>query len=87
MGVLACDRFDCSNVMCHYMVLHSTMYICGDCREELRAWFYALDHGRLSVDGENSVVDAIREFMCSSTQVRTNLSYPEITIEFERLLR
>lgn len=35
MGVLACDRNDCENIMCDtYLYQH---YICHDCLEEFKA--------------------------------------------------
>lgn len=34
MGVLACDRGDCSNIMCNRLS-HEYGYICDECFEEL----------------------------------------------------
>lgn len=35
MGVMACDRDGCTNIMCDRCILHNTMYICDQCYEEL----------------------------------------------------
>lgn len=37
MGVMACDRNGCENVMCDHFSPHLQMYICIDCLEELKA--------------------------------------------------
>jgi hypothetical protein len=34
MGVLACDRAYCENIMCDYYS-HDHGYLCSECREEL----------------------------------------------------
>jgi hypothetical protein len=36
MGVLACDRQGCENVMCDYYS-HTYGYLCYDCMQELKA--------------------------------------------------
>lgn len=35
MGVLACDRQDCSSIMCDY-VSHTFGYLCYSCMQELK---------------------------------------------------
>lgn len=37
MGVLACDRVDCPEVMCDDLVLGHSRYICRTCRAELES--------------------------------------------------
>jgi hypothetical protein len=37
MSVLACDRNGCENIMCHRLILNSTMYICNSCFEQLES--------------------------------------------------
>ena len=63
MGVMACDRDGCPNIMCDKIILEGTrdgyLRICGDCWEEL------LFHGesfRLSAT-ESWVEGQIRAFM------------------------
>ena len=36
MGVLACDRQDCENIMCDY-ISHTYGYLCYSCMQELKA--------------------------------------------------
>lgn len=35
MGVLACGRSNCTNIMCDRLILEGTHYICEDCFQEL----------------------------------------------------
>lgn len=39
MGVLACDRSGCSNIMCDRLIIiqDNWYYICGECLEELES--------------------------------------------------
>lgn len=45
MGVLACDRRDCTNIMCDYYH-HEYGYLCYECVSELQEY---LDNGNLNV--------------------------------------
>ena len=42
MGVLACDRRGCSNVMCNRYSIDFS-YICGDCFDELSKYRYSIN--------------------------------------------
>ena len=35
MGVMACSRSGCDEIMCHRCILEHTAYICSDCFSEL----------------------------------------------------
>lgn len=35
MGVLACDRNNCPEIMCDRLILHRSKYICNGCYDEL----------------------------------------------------
>ena len=35
MGVLACDRFGCDNIMCSRCICRGNFYICNECWNEL----------------------------------------------------
>ena len=35
MGVMACDRPGCDNIMCSRLVLNDSMYVCDDCWNDL----------------------------------------------------
>lgn len=35
MGVMACDREGCQNIMCERLILRGRFYICSDCWGEL----------------------------------------------------
>ena len=36
MGVMACDRFGCENIMCNKLILDGEYYICHECFAELK---------------------------------------------------
>lgn len=35
MGVMACHRHNCENIMCDRLILDGSCYICSDCYNEL----------------------------------------------------
>ncbi len=43
MGILACDRPGCDNMMCDYMVLRR-YYLCWECLKELKVFKHSLTH-------------------------------------------
>lgn len=84
MGVLACDRYCCENIMCERMVLDGEMYICNRCYEELR------EHWDRECSGVSMSVEDVRRFIVDfmHSPVGTHgrkMSGQELQNEFERL--
>jgi hypothetical protein len=81
MGVLACGRLDCPNIMCNRLVLGGEAYICNECYSELQEWKGTWKDVRVAdVEGK------IREFMASSPGTYKHSTDPEsVQSEFDRL--
>ena len=85
MGVMACDRPGCTNIMCHHCILESTKYICTECLHELEQW-------RKQWPGEmtaRKVWDSIREFMDTrkgTYDVGRKLTGDQIEDEYDRAM-
>lgn len=85
MGVMACDRRECENVMCRKTVLDGDdlLYICDDCAEELNEW-------RDGWPADTAVMDVrrlIKEFMDSEpgTYGSSSTDPEDVRCEFRRL--
>lgn len=59
MGVLACSRVDCKNIMCDDSILGGKYYICTDCLKELRLAAQSLEAGT----SQAAIVRFINNFM------------------------
>jgi len=46
MGVLACDRSGCDNIMCDYFSSEFQAYLCCECMEDLQKY---LDEGNTDI--------------------------------------
>lgn len=57
MGVLACDRSGCPNVMCDRLILNNRRYICGDCWGELLKWKETWELPMTEWEVENKILD------------------------------
>lgn len=60
MGVLACSRYRCDNIMCSTCV-PVIGYICNECQEEFKNYL-AAQVGMIR-DSEGSILKALEEFM------------------------
>jgi hypothetical protein len=82
MGVMACERKDCDNVMCDRLMLRGTTYICNDCYAELLSWKKTWKDV-----GVKDVEWLIERFMFETTPGSTNIdnSQEAIDAEFDKL--
>jgi hypothetical protein len=69
MGVLACDRDGCTNIMCD-RYSHNFGYICGDCFSEMVD--YILVNGKFS-----SLSEDVREFLNTPKRSKDETSLRE----------
>lgn len=79
MSVLACERNQCSNVMCDYFILNR--YICSDClfelREEMKNWNQIMSRSEMH--------EKIEEFFLS--EVGYDYTLVDISEEFDKILK
>jgi len=62
MGVLACDRKDCDNVMCDTCI-DGRYYVCGDCEREFKEY---LVKENINPTTEGQIIREIEKFMATS---------------------
>lgn len=82
MGVLACNRNDCRNIMCDRLILDGEAYICNDCFDELLAF-------RKTWPKEmplSEVRARIEAFMQTEPGANVQAADDEIEQEFRRLV-
>jgi len=83
MGVMQCDRRECRNVCCDFMIMDD--YICSSCNSELEKWRETWDENTKV----SEVAERIREFMNSEPGYYTHppdSSDPaDVEAEWERL--
>lgn len=60
MGVLACDRKGCGNIMCDICVDHS-YYICYECMDQFKLWL--VTQQPLYLDSNSFILEKFKEFM------------------------
>ena len=82
MGVRACYRPKCRNIMCDVLFVGVEKYICSDCLEELRA--FRKTWPREMFVGE--VREKVRAFMCTEPGTYAVLGEDEIEREFKRIV-
>ena len=78
MGVMACRRQSCKNIMCHRRV--DGDYICGDCWSELMAY----KDGWPKSMPKPEVLQRVNAFMATEPGKYLNLDEAGIAEEFER---
>ena len=83
MGVMACDRRGCENIMCNRLILDGSKYVCGDCGEELDSLPQTAEWSERMTASE--VRSAIEEFMDTPVGTYKVLERDEILEEFKRL--
>jgi hypothetical protein len=73
MGVLACDRPGCKNIMCDYVVL-GEFYLCGECHGYLAGYMDLLALQSTPPWTREGIVREIRRFMgaTASRHARAN---------------
>lgn len=81
MGVLACAREACENVMCRRLILHRRAYLCDDCYEELLAYKQTWPTTMPACE----VRERIEAFLDTEPGTYLNLHAGEIDAEFARL--
>ena len=59
MGVMACDRKNCENIMCDTLIDES--YICNECKEEFKQ--YAVSDKSNNVQERRELIAKFRMFM------------------------
>lgn len=78
MGVLACDREGCTNVMCDYIIDYGRRdYICEECRNEL----IALKNTWNSDISRDTMKERIRVFMGSESRDNNLSEYDRARID------
>lgn len=82
MGVMACDRTECENVMYERLILDGRMYICSDCYAELlcdkKTWPVTMT--------ALEIRERIENFMRSRPGRYQVLSGEDLDNEFNRLM-
>lgn len=85
MGVMACDRRDCKNVMCDRCILGNTMYICNECCRELAGykdtWPESITKSQLK-----KLVEDFMESPVGTHVIEEPLSKDGVDEEFSRLM-
>lgn len=66
MGVMACDRLGCTNILCE-MYSHNHGYICKECHNEM-----------LEKLGKTTTTDAINKFMASEKGIENIFNTDEV---------
>lgn len=82
MGVKACGRTNCTNIMCDRCILDGTMYICNACYQEFCS---AKDDWPVKMT-KNELKSRIRKFMKTEPGEYCLLSEEEISKEIDRLM-
>lgn len=59
MGVLACDRKDCDNIMCDNYV-RGVGYICWECEREFKDY---VDEKHIELTTEQQIINELNSFM------------------------
>ena len=81
MGVLACGRSNCTNIMCDRLILEGTHYICEDCFQELlvakQTWPAGISKAELR--------KRMEEFFDTEVGAFQKLSAEDLDMEFIRL--
>lgn len=82
MGVLACDRRGCPNIMCDYCILGNSLDLCSDCLRELTE-----KKERWPADlPDTAIEDRIRKFMNRERGVDPNIDRTHLNEVFDRLI-
>lgn len=81
MGVMACDREGCDNIMCDRCILDSTAYICPSCYGELLLAKETWPHSMPARD----LRDKIEAFMRTRPGTHGDLVGMALEDEFQRL--
>lgn len=81
MGVIACDRSGCKNIMCDRLILDGTQHICEECYDELL--LYKKEWPKVMTKRE--IRDRIVGFMNTLLGSFTTLKQSAIDEEFDRL--
>ncbi len=67
MGVMACNRRNCDNIMCNRTILRRKYYICDECFDELmnlkKVFIRIADTQDPEIFEEESIKEGIEEFM------------------------
>ncbi len=83
MGVMACSREGCDNILCNILILGGTTYICKECLHEL-------EQTKATWPEETSVGDVkglILEFLATEKGSQFPSTDPEdVEAEFRRLI-
>ena len=82
MGVMACDRNKCVNIMCDFLILDGESYICYDCMNELHEFRKTWPNKMKRIE----VRHAIEKFMTTSPGTNEDIEGDEIEDEFKRLI-
>ena len=83
MGVMACSRHGCGNVMCDRLICDGAYYICDECLVELKTYQATWKDRELTV---LDVYDRVSLFMGSCPGQYKVLYSQEIGTEFNRLI-
>jgi hypothetical protein len=59
MGVLACSRIDCTEIMCDTYI-NDIGYICNYCKDEFKHYF---DSNGVVAATEGNIIEELRKFM------------------------
>jgi hypothetical protein len=78
MGVLACDRKGCNNIMCDYCV-NNRWYICTDCIEDFKGYVAKEAHGETLT--EERILELFERFMESYSEPK-DYNFNEILDNF-----
>lgn len=85
MGVLACERRGCPNILCHRLILEDQCRICDECWEEMLQY---KSRWRLSRMSAREVRALLEEFMDTEVGAHRMLAdEAEIDEEFDKLTR
>lgn len=86
MGVMACDRRDCPNVMCNITFMEGRKYICYECYEELLKWRETWDEETPYYEVEGLIL-RFMQTPPGSTKPSENSPDVRTQQEFERLTK
>jgi len=75
MGVMACDRKGCSNILCDTYV-SSVGYVCGSCKYEFKEW---LETRNSYPSTEKEINDELKIFM--ATDVDSFKDSPKMSVD------
>lgn len=80
MGVMTCDRGDCTNIMCDRCILGNTAYICSECWSELLAYKNTWPETMSVADVRHKIEDFMKTDPGSHVEA-------DVNVEFDRLTR